>query len=157
MTEDDPRVERLVAAEEVRRTILQLFTATDAQRWEDVKAVLAPSVTFDMTSLAGGSPARLTPDEIAGAWEAGLRPIEAVHHQVGNLVADLDGDAATASCYGIAYHHRNTRSGRNTRVFVGSYDFHLVRRGARWVIDLFRFNLKFVDGNRELEAEEPAP
>jgi hypothetical protein len=37
-------------------------------------------------------------------------------------------------------------------VFVGSYDFHLVRE-ATWKIDLFRFNCKFVDGNLELEKE----
>jgi hypothetical protein len=36
---------------------------------------------------------------------------------------------------------------------VGSYDFHLVRAGGAWRIDLFRFNAKFVDGNLELERE----
>jgi hypothetical protein len=148
---DDLRT--LVEREQVEAVILQLFMATDAREWERVKACLAPAVTFDMTSLAGGSPATLGPAEIAAAWETGLRPIEAVHHQVGNLSVEVSGLEATASCYGIAYHYRRTRSGRNTRVFVGSYDFHLVRDESRWTIDLFRFNLKFVDGNRELEAE----
>lgn len=50
-----------------------------------------------------------------------------VHHQVGNLSIRCGEREATASRYGIAYHYRPTKSGRNTRVFV--------------------------DGNRELEKE----
>ena len=38
-------------------------------------------------------------------------------------------------------------------MFVGSYDFHLRRRDGPWLIDLFRFNLKFVEANLELERE----
>jgi hypothetical protein len=48
------------------------------------------------------------------------------------------------------------RSGRNTRVFVGSYDFHLQRVADGWRIDLFRSKVKFIDGNRDLENEPGA-
>ena len=57
----------------------------------------------------------------------------------------------TASCHGIAFHYKKTYSGRNVRTFVGSYDFALRRAAGRWVITSFRFNLKFLDGNVELE------
>ena len=43
-------------------------------------------------------------------------------------------------------------SGRNTRVFVGSYDFQLRLAAGRWQINRFRFELKFLDGNPQLEA-----
>jgi hypothetical protein len=66
---------------------------------------------------------------------------------------DVRGDQATAFCYGIASHYRSTRSGRNTRAFIGSYDFHLLRMDGRWQIDSFRFNLKYIDGNAELERK----
>jgi hypothetical protein len=52
--------------------------------------------------------------------------------------------------------HRRMRSGRNTRVFVGSYDFHLQRVADGWRIDLFRSKVKFIDGNRDLENEPGA-
>ena len=39
------------------------------------------------------------------------------------------------------------------RTFVGSYDFTLVRDGSAWRIDGFRFNLKYMDGNPNLEAD----
>jgi hypothetical protein len=95
-----------------------------------------------------------TPEQISATWEQGLRPIQATHHQAGNYRVDIHGEQATAFCYGIAVHYRETRSGRNTRTFVGSYDFHLLRIGGRWRIDSFRFNLKFLDGNLELEQTE---
>ena len=84
----------------------------------------------------------------------GLRTLDAVHHQAGNYRVDVGGAEASAFCYGIATHYRRTKSGRNTRTFVGSYDFRLVRQSGEWRITAFRFNLKYIDGNVELEKAE---
>jgi hypothetical protein len=94
----------------------------------------------------------MSPGEITAAWNENLRPIEALHHQVGNYRVEPKGDEASAFCYGIATHYRRTDSGQNTRTFVGTYDFHLHNDGHRWRVDLFRFNLKCLDGNLELET-----
>ena len=70
----------------------------------------------------------------------------------------LAGDRADASCYGIAYHYRRRRDGRNTRAFVGEYEFGLARDATAappWRITAMRFNLKFFDGNPAPEAPEP--
>jgi hypothetical protein len=128
-----------------------LFLLTDSRDWAGVEACFAPEVHFDMTSLSGGQPVTLSPQQIAAAWKQGLELLEAVHHQAGNFRITVRGGEADAFCYGIAYHYRQTASGRNTRVFVGSYEFHLRRDGERWAIDRFRFNAKFVEGNLELE------
>jgi len=125
----------------VIEVITNLFVGTDNRDWALVQRCFAPRVLFDMTSMAGAEPATLTPQQITDAWDAELKPIRAVHHQVGNFLVRIQGDEADAFCYGIAYHYRPAQSGRNTRVFVGSYDFHLVRGK----IDSFRFNLKFID------------
>jgi hypothetical protein len=146
-------VHALIEKDRVADVIHALFVATDDRDWGRVRGCFADEVTFDMTSLGGGAPDRRTPHDLAAGWEAGLRPIEAVHHQAGNLMVEVAGTEAEASCYGIAYHHRRVRSGRNTRVFVGSYDFHLRLGDDGWRIDLFRFNLKFIDGNLDLEKE----
>lgn len=143
---------RIIEKERVADVINTLFVATDARDWVRVTDCFAAQVTFDMTSLSGGAPSRLSPQEIAAAWRNGLAPIESVHHQTGNMSIRPEDGEATASCYAIAYHYRRTASGRNTRVFVGSYDFHLIREGS-WKIDLFRFNVKFVDGNLDLEKD----
>lgn len=35
----------------------------------------------------------------------------------------------------------------------GSYDFHLTKIAGAWRIDQFKFNLKFIDGNVNLGAD----
>ncbi len=148
-----PDLQTLSAERDIVQVITALFTGTDDRDWARVRCCFADEVVFDMTSLAGGAPATLTPKAITDGWDAGLAMLQAVHHQAGNYSVDVLGDSADAFCYGIAYHYKPTQSGRNTRIFVGSYDFHLVRVAREWKINRFRFNLKFVDGNMRLEQE----
>jgi hypothetical protein len=144
-------LETLLEKDRIVDVLTELFVATDKRDWNAVREVFAPSVSFDMTSLAGGTPATLSGAQIAAAWEEGLRPLKAVHHQAGNFQVRLDGAEAEAHCYAIATHFLPNPTGRNTRTFVGSYDFRLTKNAGRWRIALFRFNLKYVDGNLELE------
>ena len=148
------QLQQLLEKDRIIDTINQLFIGTDTRDWPTVRACFADTVRFDTTSLPGGGASQLTPEQIAAKWEEGLRPLEAIHHQIGNYRVKLEGDQATAFCYGIASHYRPTRSGRNTRVFVGSYDLHLRRVEGRWQIDSFRFTLKYLDGNVNLEEGE---
>ena len=47
----------------------------------------------------------------------------------------------------------NTTSGRDTRIFVGTYAMRLRKSGGAWRIYRFRYDLKFMDGNPDLEGE----
>ena len=143
----------LIEKDGIVECITRLFVGTDARDWESVRACFADTVHFDMTSLAGGQPAELAPADIVQGWEKGLRPLAAVHHQAGNYLVDVRDRTATATCYATATHYRPTASGRNVRTFVGTYDFSLAKRGGRWRITGFRFNLKYMDGNRDLESD----
>jgi hypothetical protein len=147
-------LETLVAKQQIVDLITELFVATDQRDWAAVKRCFAETVLFDMSSLGAGPASRRTPDEIAGGWAEGLKGVEALHHQAGNFRVAVYEGRATASCYGIAYHFRKTRSGRNTRTFVGSYAFLFERGGQHgWRITSFRFDAKFVDGNSDLETD----
>ena len=142
----------LLQRDKVIDTITRLFIATDNRDWPAVRACFTTQVVFDMSSLTGRPPELLDADAIVDAWNRGLRPLAAVHHQAGNFRALVDGDSARATCYAIAFHYRVHPSGQNTRTFVGSYDFRLIDDGE-WRISHFRFNSKFVDGNLELEKD----
>jgi len=146
-------LETLLDKDAIGDVIHRLFIATDSRDWSAVRAALAPRLHVDLTSLTGGEPSEIDGPALAAMWETGLQPIQAVHHQVGNLHISVDGDAAEAFCYGTATHYRPTASGRNVRTFVGSYDFALARMDGAWRITLFRFNLKYLDGNLQLETD----
>ncbi len=148
----DPRLKLLLEKDEVIDRISELFIATDNRDWRRVEQCFAPQVLFDMTSLAGGEAVTLSPEEISAAWKRGLEPVQAIHHQAGNFRVKVDGGEAEAFCYGIASHYLSNPSGRNTRTFVGSYEFHLTRTRDDWRVDKFKFNLKYLDGNPDLES-----
>jgi len=150
-------MQALLARDAVIDRLTALFLATDRKDWPAVEACFAPDVQFDMSSVGAGPEATVRRADIAAGWRAGLAAVEQVHHQAGNYVLEVEGDRAQAFCYGIAWHYRKRQDGRNTRVFVGSYDFNLSRDGSAsppWLITAMRFNLKFMDGNPVLEAAE---
>lgn len=145
-------LDQLSARQDVEDVVVRLFVATDRRDWASVEACLADMVLLDMTSVVGGEPAHLNASEVVAVWTKGLEPIDHVHHQVGNFQIDVDQDRASAFCYGIAFHYREKISSPSkSRTFVGSYDVHLARTEGKWRIELFRFNLKFIEGNRDLE------
>jgi len=141
----------LLDRDHVIARITALFVATDERDWETVARCFTREVLFDMASAGGGEARRATADHITDGWRNSLAALQAIHHQVGNFRVQVQGARATAACYGIAYHYLPNPTGRNTRVFVGTYDFELVRDDPTWRISRFRFNLKFVDGNPDLE------
>ena len=148
----DPILRQLIDERDTVSTINKLFSSADTRDWEAVASCFAPQVVLDMTSMDGGEPTTLLPSDITSMWDDGLKALQAVHHQAGNFAVTLDGDRARACCHGTAFHYLPNPSGRNTRTFVGTYDFELKRQDDGWVIDLLRFNLKFVDGNLNLEG-----
>jgi hypothetical protein len=129
----------------------KLFIATDNRDWVAVNECFTDSVLFDMTSLAGGEPLRVSSQNIIDAWDAGLKALKAVHHQSGNFVVEINGNEADMFCYGIAAHYLPNKTNRNVRTFVGSYNMHLIQQSTDWKIDRFKYNLKYIDGNPDLE------
>ena len=144
--------QNLLEKERIKEVVNQLFISTDNRDWDIVSQLFALEVAFDMTSLTGGEPVTLTPQEIVASWDQGLKPLKAIHHQTGNFIVRLNLNEAEVFCYGIASHYLPNKTNQNTRLFVGSYDFHLTKNDQRWQIDKLKFNLKYIDGNPELEA-----
>jgi hypothetical protein len=137
---DESKVSYLWDRQAVQDAVNELFLATDLKAWDRVRSIFTDEVHFDMTSLAGGEPATLTPEAIVTAWREGLAEVEQVHHQTGNFVISIDGDAADVSCYGTATH---VRADGGLTTFIGSYELGLGRDGSGWRIDRFRFVKKY--------------
>jgi hypothetical protein len=148
----DAQYRMLVEKDKIIAVINRLFISTDNRDWAKVKQCFSSEVLFDMTSVAGGEPATLTSQQIVDAWDKGLKALKSIHHQAGNYMVNINQDQADAFCYGIASHYLPNKTNRNTRIFVGSYNFHLIKEGQIWRIDQFKFNLKYIDGNPNLES-----
>jgi len=103
--------------------------------------------------MIGGAPASMSAEQVANAWAEGLKALDHVHHQIGNLRTLVNGTSATVRCYGIALHHRGKISSESkTRRFVGTYEIALESSAAVWRITQLKFLLKFMDGDLSLES-----
>lgn len=145
----------LIEKDSISTVLNELFLATDLRDWSRLEVCFTAKVKFDMSSV-GRQKAEVSPMDISAGWEEGLKPLQAIHHQIGNVRVVVAGNFANASCYGIAFHYLPNATGRNTRVFVGDYDFELQKERDSWKVSAMTFNLKFIDGNKELEkAAQP--
>ena len=143
----------LVTRQEVEEVVVRMFVATDERDWSTLKTCFSAPFVLDMTSMVGGSPATMTPEEVANAWAEGFKSLDHVHHQIGNLQTRATASTATVSCYGVALHHRSRITAElKTRRFVGTYEFTLKKQSEIWRIAHLKFLLKFIDGNLSLET-----
>ena len=143
--------DRPSARQDVEDAVVRMFVAADERDWPTLESCFANPFVLDMTSMTGGEPATMTPQQVAQAWSDGFKPLDHVHHQIGNLRTEVDGAQARVKCYGVAFHHRAKAAGLKSRVFVGTYELALALSNGRWVITRLVFKLKFIDGNLELE------
>jgi len=153
LRQEDP-LRRILEKDAVITTVNALFRKVDEKDWTAAAECLAPSVRLDMTSLSGGEPETATGAAVVDGWRESLEHLDEIHHQAGNYEVEVSGEEAAATCYGTAFHYLRNGTGRNTRSFVGTYDIHLTKHRGRWRIDELRYNLKFMDGNPDLEGRE---
>lgn len=128
----------------------KLFMYTDQRNWAALAdEVFTEKVWFDMAS-AGGEAKEMSAKEICDYWQQGLADLDALHHQAGHYLISINGDGADIFAYAIALHYKEAAAAGKTRSFVGSYDLKAIREGKNWRLSQFKYNLKFIDGNRDL-------
>lgn len=131
---------------QVRQTVLAMTAAIDAGGLDIVDRFFAPRTRLDYTSLWGGDPVELSPDEIQAAWGQIVPGFEATWHELSSIVIELS-DPATASltCAVDARHWL----GQDVWRLQGEYRFTLLRTD-RWRIATMAFHLAREIGARDL-------
>lgn len=138
--------------EKIIETVNKLFVYTDTQNWDALKSeVFEENVHLDMSSM--GSPAiDTTAERICEMWDEAFKGIDHVFHLAGNHVFEqLNESSAQLIVYSIASHYKANTTNGPTRQFVGTYNLKLTRKGTHWRIYFFKYNLKFMKGNINLD------
>ena len=131
-------------------TVNRFFIAVDAREWDKVEALMQPQVQLDYTSMTGGQPATLHPEQIIASWKTILPGFDATHHQLGNHLVSQSDDAYLVFCYGTASHFLKNDSGHNLWTVAGTYHISLKHVSGNYLIEAITFQLRFIDGNMEL-------
>jgi ketosteroid isomerase-like protein len=126
---DDAALARWVADRAaIRDLVTRYAVAVDAKDWPAVRACFTPDATCDDSWFEGDL------DTVVGAIERGLARFESTTHLVGNHLAAVDGDHATAETYTLCHHRFRTADGAIDRIAALRYLDALVRTPEGWRI-----------------------
>lgn len=132
----------------ITQVIQTLFAETDKRNWPTVMATMSDHVLLDYTSMAGGAPVELTPQQIVTAWAAVLPGFDRTHHQLSQFEIREQDTTATAHYLGKAEHFIDDE----VWIVEGSYDTELRKENNAWHITAHKLNLSGQSGNTELPA-----
>jgi len=130
----------------------KLFMYTDSRDWQKlITEVFTATVLFDMSNAGGEAPKILPAKEICDMWQEGLKNMDAIHHQAGHYIIEVNGPGADIYGYAMAMHYKKTAIHGSSRLFVGTYNLKAVDTAVGWRLSAFKYNLKFIDGNTSME------
>ncbi|ARF53519.1 nuclear transport factor 2 family protein [Streptomyces gilvosporeus] len=138
---------------EVAETCTRMAVHADRREWDLLRGLFADKVLLDYTSLNGGEPVQLTPEQIVGAWAATLSGYDATQHLIANQLVQVDGDRAVCTASFQATHRLATAHGAPLWTLGGDYRWELARVGGRWLIDSVVMTATWGDGNKDLPAQ----
>jgi hypothetical protein len=137
---------------ELTELVNKLFMYTDSHAWNKLQEeVFNEMVWFDMSSAGGSAPSNISAQTICEMWEKGFSDIDSVHHQAGHYLVNVNNDLADIYAYCVATHYKNSATNGNTRTFTGSYEIEAIRTSNGWRLSSFKYILKFLDGNIQLD------
>lgn len=135
----------------VMSVVASFALAADALRWNDLRAMLAPEVVLDYTSLFGGE-ARTTPrEDIIAGWQELLPGFTHTTHLIGAVRVAITGGSAYVEAPVMAWHAIHDESASNDRWVVGGrYEMQLAQQSGQWCISALTLADAWVDGNSGL-------
>jgi len=126
---DDAALTRWVADRAaIRDLVTHYAVAVDAKDWPAVRACFTADAACDYFWFKGDL------DTVLGAIERGLARFESTTHLVGNHLAEIDGDDATAETYTLCHHRFRTDETAIDRIAALRYLDALVRTPDGWRI-----------------------
>jgi SnoaL-like domain len=138
-----------------RLEIVELSSAMglliDAREWDALEQrVFGDPVDVDYTSLQGGDPQTVRPEELIGGWRQVLDHLDATQHLISGQVVTVDGDRATCAANVQGTHVLANATGGPLWTVGGRYDFGLSRTGEGWRINALTLTVLWATGNRHI-------
>lgn len=134
---------------ELARIIDELFITADRKEWKALEALFVDGpIDVDMTSLTGGTPARITAADLVAGFKVGLHAGKATHHMTTNYRFTIGSDRAEAWVHGYAWNRVPAMPpGRDVWETWGNYHLGFVKVSGSWRLSAFRYFSTRTTGN----------
>jgi len=144
----------LLDREAIKDVRYRFALALDTRDWALFETLFADEVDADLSAV--GSPRRTMPKaELAALFQQSFRRPAAenpTQQLYGNVLVEVDGDAATCRSYLVGYHHIPGFAGGDDAVLRAQYLDHLTRTPDGWKITATALHLFSVTGNPQILA-----
>jgi hypothetical protein len=126
----DQGTQRILDLEAIREVHYRYCRGIDRRDWDLVRSCFHPDATDDHGEYAGGV------DGLVEYAKAGTLRFESTFHMTGNQLIEIDGDAAWAERYAIAYHRLAATGDAPAADWVVNTRFvdRMERRDGEWRI-----------------------
>lgn len=128
MSDEAALVRRLADRAAIRDLVTEYAAAVDRKDWARVRSCFTDDATCDYAWFAGDLAA------VLARIEEGLARFETTMHLVGNHLAEVGEDAASAETYAVCHHRLRTGTARVDRTVGLRYLDGLVRTTGGWRI-----------------------
>jgi hypothetical protein len=136
-------------ASKVISVVSSIPLAVDLANYALAESAFAPRIVIDYTSLWGGTPNTMTPADLMAAWRGIVPGFDATWHELSDVRARVNGNAATATAAVDGRHWLGDALWRP----IGTYEWDLERRNGQWKVTRMAFKMTREIGDRGLAAK----
>ena len=131
-------------ASKVISVVASIPLAVDLAAHDLAEKAFAEKVVIDYTSLWGGTPNTMTPQELMAAWKGIVPGFDATWHELSRLTAQINGNKVTAGAFVDGRHWLGDKLWRP----VGNYEWDLEKQGGQWKVTRMAFKMTQEIGDR---------
>lgn len=123
--------------------IKKMFEGIDLLDWAKIHVVMAEQVLLDFTSITGGQPGLMSPQQITNIWSDILPGFDKTHHQLSNFESKIEEEKKCITFDGKIDHFLNG----SVWTVIGNY---FVETEEDHKISFLKFNFKYAKGESSL-------
>jgi len=141
--------------DDIREIVDEIDNACDLKEWERLLTYFAANVNVDFVSLAGGGPAKVSAEDLVGAWRKNLYAEKKTFHQRGNHSITVNGDQATAFSKGYAFNLIEKGEVTGLWEVWGNYTHTLIRTENGWKVNGMKLDVIHQRGDARVRSYIP--
>lgn len=136
--------------EKIIAIVNDIGTLADQCDWNRLAQMFADAVLLDYTSMVGGKPETLSPQEIMVRWKSILPGFDMTQHKITDHKVELHHNQADVYSKVMALHYIAGSLGGEIWIVQGEYYHHLIQTKDGWKVNKMKFIVGEIRGNNDL-------
>ena len=147
--------QKLIDELAVKNVVNEIDNCCDLKDWKRCRTYFTDKIETDFKSLSGEKPAKISADDLVGAWKKNLFKAKKTCHLRSNHSIKIKGDAATVFSKAYAFNLLETGKVKGLWEVWGNYTHKLVRTEKGWKCSAMKLEVVYQRGNEKVREFQP--